>query len=73
MPSIVGPVQIVNITDGVVQFGDSLNISPKSTSKTTSGSGAGNSAVFVIANNWFSASNLIDPADIGDQDIVGNN
>lgn len=73
MPSIVGPVQIISISDGVVQFGDALNISPKSTSKSTSGSGGGNSALFIIANNWLSASNLIDPNDVGDQDIVGNN
>ena len=35
MPAFVGTVQILNIGGGNVQFGDALNVSPKSNSKTT--------------------------------------
>lgn len=72
MPAIVGPVQIVNIGGGIVQYGDSFFISPKSASKTTMGSGAGNTAGLVIANNFFSISNYVDP-NLVDQPITGNN
>lgn len=71
MPAIVGPVQIVNVGGGVVQFGDTLFISPKSASKSTSGSGAGNTGGFIITNNAFSASNRVD-TNVVDQPITGN-
>ena len=34
MPAFIGPVQIITIDGGNVQFGDALNISPKNNSKT---------------------------------------
>ncbi len=72
MPAFVGPVQILNIGGGNVQFGDALNISPKNNSKSNLGSGAGNTGAFVIANNGISATNHIDN-NLIDQPNVGNN
>ncbi|WP_420469238.1 spore germination protein, partial [Bacillus licheniformis] len=34
MPAIVGPIKINEISGGVVNFGDSFYLSPKSTSKS---------------------------------------
>lgn len=72
MPAIVGPVQVVNNSDGIVQFGDSLIISPKSTGKSNSGSGASNTGAFIITNNGLSASNVLD-TNLVDQPMIGNN
>ncbi|HWJ77670.1 MAG TPA: spore germination protein [Niallia sp.] len=72
MPTIIGPVQIVNTGDGIVQFGDSLFISPKENSKATIGSGTGNQGAFVITNNPLNASNYTDGS-IVDQPTTGNN
>ncbi|WP_404350617.1 spore germination protein [Sutcliffiella horikoshii] len=71
MPAIVGPVAINSVGGGVINFGDSFYISPKSASKTSAGSGGFNTGNFVITNNGLSATNTIDP-DINDQDIVAN-
>jgi spore germination protein PF len=65
MPSIVGPITI-NSADGVINFGDSLNISPTSSSKTFAGSGSFNTGDFIMTNNGISATNTIDP-DLSDQ------
>lgn len=71
MPSIVtGPFK-VNSNEGVMNFGDSLNISPKSTSKSVSGSGGGISGDFVITNNGFNMNNVADP-DVLDQNLGSN-
>ena len=72
MPAFIGPVQIINVGGGNVQFGDALNISPKSNSKSQLGSGAGNTGAFVMANNGFSATNTFD-TNLIDQPNVGNN
>lgn len=72
MPAIVGPVQIVNVGEGVVQFGDSLFISPKGNSKATLGSGTSNTGAFIITNNGLNASNYIDTS-LLDQPNVANN
>jgi spore germination protein PF len=66
MPSIVGPININSVSGGVINFGDSLNISPTSSSKTFSGSGSFNTGDFIMTNNGISATNTIDP-DISDQ------
>lgn len=72
MPAIVGPVRIVTVANGgVVNFGDTFYISPKTASKTASGSGAGNVGDFWILNNGISATNMIDP-DVSDQNQTGN-
>lgn len=72
MPAIIGPVQIVNVTGGIVQFGDTLYISPKSGIKTTGGSGGFNTGGFIITNNGLSGTNVLD-TDLIDQPIAANN
>ncbi|MBV7508564.1 spore germination protein [Bacillus sp. sid0103] len=72
MPAIIGPVQIVHVSGGVVQFGDTVYISPKAASKTNAGSGAFNTGGFIIANNGLSGTNVLD-TNVIDQPIVGNN
>lgn len=71
MPSFVGPVQIQNVSGGVVQFGDTAVISPKSNSKSFSGSGAGNTGGFIITNSGISGTNVLD-SNLVDQPTVGN-
>ena len=72
MPAFVGPVQIINVSGGNVLFGDALNISPKSNSKTASGSGTGNTGAFIMTNNGISATNNFD-TNLIDQPNIGNN
>ncbi|CAI9394858.1 spore germination protein [Niallia sp. Sow4_A1] len=72
MPAIIGPIQIVNTGAGIVQFGDSLFISPKDNSKSTIGSGTGNRGAFVITNNAVNSSNYTDSSGV-DQSITDNN
>jgi spore germination protein PF len=72
MPAIIGPVQITNVSGGVVQFGDSLFISPKSASKSSSGAGAGNTGIGIFTANGFSVNNVLD-TNVVDQPITGNN
>ncbi|UTL73752.1 spore germination protein [Bacillus halotolerans] len=71
MPAIVGPIAINSISGGVVNFGDSFYLSPKRSSKSALGSGAGNTGDFLLLNNAVNATNYIDP-DVSDQDMVGN-
>lgn len=71
MPAIIGPVQITTVSGGVVQFGDTFFISPKSASKTSSGSGAGNTGIGIVTVNGFSLNNNID-TNLIDQPITGN-
>jgi spore germination protein PF len=72
MPAIIGPVQIINVGGGIVQFGDTVYISPKSSSKTFGGSGGFNTGGFIISNNGISATNTLD-ANVVDQPIAANN
>lgn len=71
MPAFVGPVQIVNVSGGVVQFGDTVFISPKNNSKSFSGSGAGNTGGFIITNSGLSGTNVLD-SNLVDQPTIGN-
>jgi spore germination protein PF len=72
MPAFIGPVQIIAVDGGNVQFGDALNISPKSNSKSQLGAGAGNTGGFVLTNTAFNATNTFD-TNLIDQPNVGNN
>lgn len=72
MPAIIGPVQIVSVGGGILQFGDTVYISPKTSSKTFSGSGGFNTGGFIVANNGLSGTNVLDTKLI-DQPIVANN
>ncbi|WP_066067605.1 spore germination protein [Neobacillus soli] len=71
MPAIIGPVEIVNVSGGITQFGDSLFISPKESAKTFAGSGVINTGGIIIVNNGLSGTNVLDP-NLIDQPIVGN-
>ncbi|ELK45248.1 spore germination protein [Halobacillus sp. ACCC02827] len=71
MPAIVGPISINSVGGGVVNFGDSFYLSPKSSSKTNSGSGALNTGNWIITNNGLSSTNPFDP-DVNDQNITAN-
>lgn len=71
MPAIVGGPFKINDNGGVINFGATLNISPKSTSKSVSGSGAISSGDFVIKNNGINVNNVFDP-DLLDQNLGGN-
>lgn len=72
MPAIVGPVQIVNVSGGIVQFGDAAFISPKTASKTFLGSGSLNTGGLVITNNGLSSTGVLD-TNLIDQPMAGNN
>ncbi len=72
MPAILGPVQIVSVGGGIVQFGDTVYISPKTTSKTFAGSGGFNTGGLIVTNTGLSGTNVLD-TNLIDQPIVGNN
>ncbi|GGD17663.1 spore gernimation protein GerPF [Pontibacillus chungwhensis BH030062] len=61
MPSIVGPIKINSVGGGVINFGDSFYISPKSSSKSNTGSGSANTGDFINTNNGISSTNPFDP------------
>jgi spore germination protein PF len=67
MPSIIlAPIKITSVSgDSAVTFGDVYQITPKSTSKTFSGSGGGNTGDFMQTNNLLSLTNSVDP-DVAD-------
>ncbi|RDW18239.1 hypothetical protein CWR48_11685 [Oceanobacillus arenosus] len=71
MPSIVGPIKINSVSGGVVNFGDSFYLSPKTNSKTNTGSGSFNTGDFITANNGISSTNPFDP-DVNDQNNTAN-
>ncbi|HHY72543.1 MAG TPA: spore germination protein [Bacillus bacterium] len=71
MPSVIGgPINITH-ADGVVHFGDSFYIAPKTVAKTYSGSGGANTGNFVLANSGVSATNTFD-SDATDQTTANN-
>ncbi|MCK1992899.1 spore germination protein [Peribacillus muralis] len=72
MPAIVGPIQIFNVGSGNLLFGDAAVISPKSSSKSVTGSGSGNTGAIVFTANGLNGSNVLDINGI-DQPITGNN
>ncbi|MBS4198653.1 spore germination protein [Bacillus sp. FJAT-49732] len=72
MPALIGATQIINVTGGVVHFGDVAVISPKSATKTFEGSGAGNVGGIVVTLNGFSVNPTID-SNLIDQPTIGNN
>ncbi|KYC97204.1 spore germination protein [Heyndrickxia sporothermodurans] len=73
MPAIVGATQIVNVGgNGVVHFGDTAVISPKTSTKASSGSGSTNTGALFYVANGFSINPTID-TNLVDQPIAGNN
>ncbi|MGG1313615.1 spore germination protein [Cohnella laeviribosi] len=74
MPSIVGAVKILSVGSGaIVQFGDTLQNNPRSTSKTYAGAGSFVTGDLSRTNNAVSATNTNDP-DVKDSSnsTVGN-
>ncbi|MFK4998186.1 spore germination protein [Bacillus sp. N9] len=72
MPAFTGPVQIFNVGGGTVQFGDTVIVSPKTSTKSTSGSGSSNTGGFVFVIDGLSFNTTID-SQLVDQPMVGNN
>ncbi|MFX3637331.1 MAG: spore germination protein [Candidatus Pristimantibacillus sp.] len=69
MPSAVGFVNITSVGSGsIVQFGDVVQVSPSSTSKTYAGSGSFLTGNLANSNNAVSATNTADP-DLVDSSI----
>jgi len=73
MPAFIGgSLQLNNIAgNGIVQFGDTLVISPKIASKTPVGSGGANTAAIVLTTTGVSGTNFIDP-NVVDQPIIND-
>lgn len=62
MPAVIGFVKIVSTgTGSIVQFGDALEVSPSSATKTYAGSGSFLTGSLANSNNAVSATNSIDP------------
>ncbi len=62
MPAIVGFVKIISIeSSSIVQFGDAVQLSPSSNSKTYAGSGSFLTGSLTNSNNAVSATNTNDP------------
>jgi uncharacterized phosphosugar-binding protein len=61
MPSFVGIVKIISVGSGaIVQMGDSIYHSPKSTTKSYAGSGSFNTGDLAVTNNAVSSTNAFD-------------
>ncbi|WP_127530072.1 spore germination protein [Paenibacillus kobensis] len=74
MPAVVGFVNITSVgSSSVVQFGDTVQVSPSSNSKTYAGAGSFLTGGLANSNNALSATNTLDP-DVQDstQNQVGN-
>lgn len=72
MSNFPAPVKIGSVSGGVVQFGDTLFISPKSASKDFHGSGSSNSGAQNVTFTGVSSVNTVD-SDVVDQPIVKDN
>ncbi len=74
MPAIViGGIKVTNVSgNGTVNMGDVLQIAPKSTTKSNSGAGGGNTGDFLQTNTFCSVTNTVDP-DVSDAGVKGNN
>jgi spore germination protein PF len=66
------PVKIDTVSGGIVQFGSSLFISPKSAQKITDGSGSLNTGVHITTINGHSTTTSVN-SDLFDQPIVQDN
>lgn len=74
MPSMVGNIKIVSIgSAGVVEFGDTLQNRPYSTTKTFTGAGSFNTGDLAGTANFISNTNSMD-SDLMDQNqpVAGN-
>lgn len=61
MPAVVGNVKIISVgPSSVVHFGDSIFLSPTSSSKTFAGSGSFNTGDLPLTNNGINGTNTLD-------------
>jgi spore germination protein PF len=72
MPALVGSVQVLNAGSGIIQFGDSLVISPKYATKSVNGSGSGITGGVIFDTNGISGNSVIGINGV-DQPISANN
>ncbi|WEG12335.1 spore germination protein [Pullulanibacillus sp. KACC 23026] len=73
MPALVGPIKITAVSSAAqVNFGDALNIAPKSTSKSYVGSGSFGTGDLHCTIDLLSNTNTLDP-DLIDGAIAQNN
>ena len=72
MPALVGSVQVLNAGSGIIQFGDSLVISPKYATKSVNGSGSGITGGVIFDTNGISGNSVIGISGV-DQPISANN
>lgn len=62
MPAVVGFVKIISVgSSSIVQFGDALEVSPQSNSKSYAGSGSFLTGTLANSNTGVNATNSIDP------------
>jgi len=70
MPSIVGSFKVVNVgPSSIIHIGDSIFLSPTSTTKTYAGAGSFNTGDLPMTNNAVSATNTFDP-DVKDSNAM---
>jgi len=73
MPAVIGFVNIVSVgSSSIVQFGDAVQLTPSSFSKTYAGSGSFLTGSLANSNNGFNATNTLDP-DVQDSTQNGVN
>ncbi|ERI11586.1 spore germination protein [Aneurinibacillus aneurinilyticus] len=71
MPSIVGNINIVSVDhSSIINFGDTVILSPKSAAKSFAGSGSFNTADVMKNYNGFNATNTND-SHLADANIAG--
>ncbi|MFO1442440.1 spore germination protein [Bacillus sp. Bva_UNVM-123] len=61
MTSNFKEIQIQQVSGGVVNFGNSLSISPKSAIKEPTGGGSRNFGACIVTSTGFSCTNFVDP------------
>ncbi|MBU7595484.1 spore germination protein [Metabacillus halosaccharovorans] len=72
MPAFVGPIELNSIdSSAVFKVGDTFSLSPKSSDKTSLGSGVANTGDFTNTQNVFNITNFED-SDVIDQTNIFN-
>jgi hypothetical protein len=72
MPAFVGPVKLNSIrSNAIFTVGDTFSLSPKSTNKSSLGSGVANTGDFIETQNIFNITNFSD-VDLFDQTNIMN-
>ncbi|MCM2534738.1 spore germination protein [Neobacillus pocheonensis] len=73
MPAFTGPVTIISVgVSAIIEFGDTVFISPKFATKSNEGSGSSNAGTQIIVNSGISSTAAAQSA-LNDQPIVRDN